>query len=262
MQHPVLSLHSVSKIFHTEDGEVEALRDVTLEVADGEFVSLLGPSGCGKSTLLNLMGGLLSSTSGDVWINGHEVIGPPPEIGMMFQRPVLLDWRTARENVLLPIEAQSGRRAARRSAGQADELLSMVGLSGFEARYPSELSGGMQQRVAICRMLIADPEVLLLDEPFGALDELTRERMNVELASIVSSQRKAAVLVTHNVSEAVLLADRVVVMTPRPGCIAGIVDVPVERPRSLDLLTSERFQRLVREVRDVLEEGYHGEVGR
>jgi NitT/TauT family transport system ATP-binding protein len=251
----VLRVEAVSKTFHGAGQDVHALDTVSLDVANGEFVALLGPSGCGKSTLLNLMAGLLTPSAGGVHVNGQAVVGPPPEIGMMFQRSVLLDWRTARENVLLPIQARDGRRGARQCAARADALLAQVGLAGFERRYPAELSGGMQQRVAICRMLIADPEVLLLDEPFGALDELTRERMNVELATIVSSQRKAAVLVTHNVAEAVFLADRVVVMTARPGRIAGVVDIPLARPRNLDLLTSERFLCLVRAVRGVLEDG-------
>jgi NitT/TauT family transport system ATP-binding protein len=173
---------------------------------------------------------------------------------MMFQTPVLLEWRTARENVLLPIDVHGGRRAARAAAARAQELLEMVGLAGFEDRYPHELSGGMQQRVAICRMLIADPEVLLLDEPFGALDELTREHMDTELARVVGSTGKAALLVTHNIQEAVFMADRVCVMTPRPGRIAGVVAVDLPRPRTLDALTSEPFQRLCRQVRTILDE--------
>jgi NitT/TauT family transport system ATP-binding protein len=171
---------------------------------------------------------------------------------MMFQSPVLLDWRTARANVLLPLEIAGGRGAVRAARERADELLELVGLGGFEDRYPWELSGGMQQRVAICRMLIADPEVLLLDEPFGALDELTREHMNVELERIFSSSPKAALFVTHNIGEAVFLADRAVVMTPRPGRIAGIVDVPFGRPRDIEMTTGQDFQELVREVRGLL----------
>jgi NitT/TauT family transport system ATP-binding protein len=249
---PILRIDDVSKTFHGSGQDVRALENVSLTVADREFVALLGPSGCGKSTMLNLMAGLLTPSGGTIHINGRPVVGPPPEVGMMFQRPVLLDWRTARQNVLLPIHARDGRRVARRHGVRADELLDQVGLGGFERRYPAELSGGMQQRVAICRMLIADPEVLLLDEPFGALDELTRERMNVELAAIVSDRRKAAVLVTHNIAEAVFLADRVIVMTARPGRVAGVVDNRLERPREPGILTSAAFQALVRDVRDVL----------
>ena len=242
MAEPILRIDAVSKTFYSTGQDVRALENVSLTVADREFVALLGPSGCGKSTLLNLMAGLLIPSSGTIHINGRPVVGPPAEVGMMFQRPVLLDWRTARQNVLLPIHARDGRRVARRHGNRADELLDQVGLGGFEHRYPAELSGGMQQRVAICRMLIADPEVLLLDEPFGALDELTRERMNVELAEIVSDRRKAAVLVTHNIAEAVFLADRVIVMTARPGRVAGVVDNRLERPRELGILTSAEFQ--------------------
>jgi NitT/TauT family transport system ATP-binding protein len=260
MSAPVVTVEGVSKTFDASGDRVVALSDIDLHVGEGEFVSLLGPSGCGKSTLLNLIGGLLGPTEGTLTVSGHEVTGPPPEIGMMFQRPTLLDWRTARQNVLLPVEATSGRKAAKAARHRADELLAMVGLEGFEGRYPYELSGGMQQRVAICRMLIAEPEVLLLDEPFGALDELTRERMNVELARIVAEQRRAALLVTHNVAEATFLADRVVVMSARPGRIAGIVDVDLERPRQLKLLRDDRFLRLEQEVRAILEIGYEQEV--
>jgi NitT/TauT family transport system ATP-binding protein len=187
-----------------------------------------------------------------VLVNGRRVTRTPREVGMMFQSPVLLDWRTARANVLLPLEIAGGRAAVRAARERADELLELVGLGGFEDRYPWELSGGMQQRVAICRMLIADPEVLLLDEPFGALDELTREHMNVELERIFSSSPKAALFVTHNIGEAVFLADRAVVMTPRPGRIAGIVEVPFGRPRDIEMTTGQEFQELVREVRGLL----------
>jgi NitT/TauT family transport system ATP-binding protein len=196
--------------------------------------------------------GLLRPSRGEVLVNGRRVARTPPEVGMMFQNPVLLDWRTARANVLLPLEIAGGRSAVRAARDRADELLELVGLGGFEDRYPWELSGGMQQRVAICRMLIADPEVLLLDEPFGALDELTREHMNVELERIFSSSPKAALFVTHNIGEAVFLSDRAVVMTPRPGRIAGIVDVPFGRPRDIEMTTGQEFQELVREVRGLL----------
>lgn len=260
MPHAAVEVERVSKSFDTGGGEITALSDVELTVEAGEFVSLLGPSGCGKSTLLNLIGGLLGPTAGRVSVGGREVDGPPDSIGMMFQRPTLLDWRTARQNVLLPIQATSGRRAAKAARPRADELLALVGLTGFEERYPYELSGGMQQRVAICRMLIAEPKVLLLDEPFGALDELTRERMNVELARIVAEADRAALLVTHSVAEATFLADRVVVMSSRPGRIAGIVDVALERPRQLEMLRDERFLRLEQQVRAILEAGYAAEA--
>lgn len=258
---PIVEARDVAKRFVRADQAVEALESVSLTVDPAEFVSLVGPSGCGKSTLLSILGGLLAPSGGTVTINGRRVAGPPPEVGMMFQNPVLLDWRSARSNVLLPIEIQGGRAAVRRAQRRADELLDLVGLAGFEEKYPWELSGGMQQRVAICRMLIADPEVLLLDEPFGALDELTREHMNVELARIFMARPKAAVFVTHNIQEAVFLSDRVYVMTARPGRVAGVVDVQLPRPRELDVLTSEPFQELVRKVRSLLNLGA-GEVRR
>jgi NitT/TauT family transport system ATP-binding protein len=255
-----VAVSAVSKVFDSGAGDrVEALQNIDLTIAGNEFISLIGPSGCGKSTLLRLAGDLLQPTVGTVEVNGKPAHQArlDREYGMVFQQATLLEWRTVARNVQLPLEVMNVAKDDRER--RAAELLDLVQLSEFADHYPWQLSGGMQQRVAICRMLIADPEVLLLDEPFGALDEMTRERMNVELASIVREQRKAAVLVTHNVAEALFLADRVVVMTPRPGRIAGIVDVPLERPRSLDLLTTDQFQRLVREVREVLEQGYDGE---
>ena len=255
MSASVVEVRGVGKRFGRRDESVEAIRSVDLSLASTEFVALVGPSGCGKSTLLSIVGGLIPPSRGGVEVKGHPVKGPPPEVGMMFQNPVLLDWRTARDNVLLPIEIRGGRRAVETARRHADELLELVGLAGFEGKYPGELSGGMQQRVAICRMLIADPEVLLLDEPFGALDELTREHMNVELARIVSDAARAAIFVTHNIQEAVFLSDRVYVITPRPGRVAGVVDVDLPRPRGLDLVTTEPFQRLAREVRRLLDIG-------
>jgi NitT/TauT family transport system ATP-binding protein len=246
----------VSKRFGAPASSVHALYGIDLVVEQGEFVSLVGPSGCGKSTLLNVVAGLLRPTHGEVVVEGTPVVGETPhQVGMMFQSPVLLDWRTARANVLLPVEVAGGRSAVRAAEGRAGELLRLVGLDGFEESYPWQLSGGMQQRVAICRMLIADPEVLLLDEPFGALDELTREHMNVQLERIVAGSGRAAIFVTHNISEAVFLSDRVVVMTRRPGRVAGIVEVRLPRPRELESVTSAEFQALVREVRDLLVEG-------
>jgi NitT/TauT family transport system ATP-binding protein len=246
----------VGKTFVAEGGgEVVALDGLSLDVRPGEFVALVGPSGCGKSTFLNLLAGLLRPSYGTVEVHGRRVTGPPLEMGMMFQKPVLLEWRSVRENVLLPLELASGRKAARAARGRADELLGLVGLGGFEGRYPRELSGGMQQRVAICRMLISDPELLLLDEPFGALDELTREHLNVELAAVVADTTKAALLVTHNIQEAVFLSDRVVVMSARPGRIVGVVDVTLPKPRSVEVVTEAAFQEDVRRVRDLLQVG-------
>lgn len=248
----VVTVDGVSKRFSSGSGAVQALKDIDLSVAAGEFVCLIGPSGCGKSTLLNLIGGLLRPTRGRVAVAGDSVTGPPSQVGMMFQKPVLLEWRTVRENVLLTVELHESRSMAKRSRAKADELLATVGLEGFEERYPNELSGGMQQRAAICRMLIAEPDVLLLDEPFGALDELTREHLNLELANVVSGTDKATVMVTHNIIEAIFLSDRVVVMSARPGRVVDIVDVSLPRPRQLDIVTTPEFQALVARVRGLL----------
>jgi NitT/TauT family transport system ATP-binding protein len=228
---------------------------VDLSIGRNEFVSLIGPSGCGKSTVLNVIAGLLAPSTGEAFVAGKLVDGTPAEIGMMLQDATLLEWRTAKENVLLPVEIEGGRRAVRMAQDRARELLDLTGLGGFEDKYPHELSGGMQQRVAICRMLIAEPEVLLLDEPFGALDEITREYMNVELERIFVAQAKAALFVTHNIQEAVFLSDEVVVMTERPGRIAGVVKVDLPRPRDPDLVTSNEFQEVVRETRTLLNLG-------
>jgi len=253
---PLVAVSGVTKRFFAKGQVVHALGPIDLAIEPGEFVSFLGPSGCGKSTLLNLIAGLLPCTTGAVLLKGRRLVETPPEIGMMFQSPVLLDWRTARANVLLPLEIAGGRSAVRAARDHADELLELVGLAGFEDRYPWELSGGMQQRVAICRMLIAEPEVLLLDEPFGALDEITREAMNVELRRIFDAEEeKTALFVTHNIQEAVFLSDRVIVMTGRPGTIAGDVEVDLPKPRDIDVVTSPEFQELVRRARALLNLG-------
>ena len=255
---PVLaaSIHGVTKIFTGKGDPVVAVENVSLELGAGEFICLIGPSGCGKSTLLNLLGGLTQPSAGSLEVYGSPVVGPPPEVGMMFQQPVLLDWRTIQSNVLLPIEILGGRSRARAMASNARDLLDSVGLSGFEQRYPNELSGGMQQRTAICRMLISEPQLLLLDEPFGALDELTRENLNVQLDRIVQGADNSAVLVTHSIQEGVFLSDRVVVMSPRPGRIVATVTVDLPRPRTLRMLKTEHFLRLANEVRGHLERGH------
>jgi NitT/TauT family transport system ATP-binding protein len=248
----IVAVEGVTRTFVRDGSAVHALGPVDLTVSENELISLIGPSGCGKSTLLNVIAGLMPPTTGRVQVNGREVVETPREVGLMLQSPVLLAWRTAKQNVLLPMEIMGGRRAMAEAGGRAQELLELVGLSGFEDKYPHELSGGMQQRVAICRMLVANPDVLLLDEPFGALDELTREHMNIELERIFRTQAEAAVFVTHNIQEAVFLSDRVVVMTPRPGTIAGIVDVPLPRPRDPDVVTTPEFQELVLATRGLL----------
>lgn len=227
----MISLSGVSRTFSSRSGQVEALRDIDLEVAEGEFVAIVGRSGCGKSTLLRLIAGLLPPTAGTVTVGGEPVDAPRRDIAMVFQRPALLPWRTVLDNVLLPVEVFRWRKAEHQD--KARELLEMVGLAGFEKRLPHELSGGMQQRVSLCRSLIAQPRVLLMDEPFSALDALTREELSVELQRIHMANRSTVVFVTHSIDEAVLLADRVVVLSPRPGRIREIVDIDVPRPRSL-----------------------------
>lgn len=249
--HP-LTFDDVSMLYEAgRSGDtVLALDGVTAEIRHGEFVSLVGPSGCGKSTLLNIVGGLLHPTKGSVRLGDSEVTGPREEIGMMFQSPVLFPWRTVIDNVLLPVDVHGGSGSAHRE--QAHELLRRVGLEGFSKRYPGELSGGMQQRVALSRLLLQDAEVMLLDEPFGALDEFTRESMNLDLLDLWYGSDKTMLFVTHNIQEAVFLSDRVFVMTPRPGRLASIIDVHLPRPRQVPMMKEARFQDLVFEVRGIL----------
>jgi NitT/TauT family transport system ATP-binding protein len=212
---------------------------VRLTVAENEFVTIVGPSGCGKSTLLKLVAGVLSPTGGRIAFRGRPLAGPTREVGMVFQSPVLMPWRTVLENVLFPIEML--RLPVARYRDEARRLIELAGLGGFERAYPRELSGGMQQRVSICRALVYDPPLLLMDEPFGALDAMTREEMGMALLSIWHERRKTVVFVTHSIPEAVLLADRVVVMTPRPGRVVAVTRVDLPRPRTLDMEFSPEF---------------------
>ncbi len=241
-----IALRDLVKTYTTRDGPVHALDGVTFDVAEGEFVSVVGRSGCGKSTILKIVSGLLAKTSGSVRVGGTEVASPLRDAGIVFQAPTLLRWRTVMDNVLLPAEFLGMEMAEARR--RAQELLDLVGLRGFEGRYPRELSGGMQQRVAISRALIHDPRILLLDEPFGALDALTREEMNLELLRIWSQKRKTSMLITHSIAEAVFLADRVIVMTPRPGRVAEIVRVALPRPRAAAVRLTPEFAALVRHI--------------
>ncbi|MDT5042577.1 MAG: NitT/TauT family transport system ATP-binding protein [Actinoplanes sp.] len=227
----MISLNGISRTFAGAAGQVEALRDLYLDVADGEFVAVLGRSGCGKSTLLRLIAGLLAPTCGEVKVSGVRVTSPRRDMAMMFQRPALLPWRSVIDNVLLPVQIFGWRKSAHRE--RAQHLLELTGLAGFERRLPHELSGGMQQRVALCRALIAEPKVLLMDEPFSALDALTREELSGELQRIHMTNGATIVFVTHSIDEAVLLADRVVVLSPRPGQIREILDIKIPRPRTL-----------------------------
>ena len=223
-----------------------ALDAVSFEVAEREFLAVVGRSGCGKSTMLKIIAGVLGKTAGSVRVHGHEVTAPLRDAGIVFQAPTLLPWRSVLDNVLLPAEFLKLDLAVARR--RAYELLELVGLAGFERRFPRQLSGGMQQRAAISRALIHDPTLLLLDEPFGALDALTREEMNLELLRIWSERRKTSVLITHSIAEAVFLADRVVVMTPRPGRVAEIVPVDLARPRAAALRLTPEFAALVRRI--------------
>ena len=247
----MIELRHVEQVFRPLDGDdVVALRDVSLGVKRDEFVAIVGPSGCGKSTLLRLIAGLLRPTSGEVTIDGAPVREPRQDTGIVFQNPTLLPWATVTDNVLFPLRLMRQMRPD--SIATVHELLKLVGLAGFERRYPRELSGGMQQRAAICRALIHDPDVLLMDEPFGALDALTREEMSLELLRIWTARPKTILFVTHSIPEAVLLADRVVVMSPRPGRIVEEIDVPLPRPRSFDLQALSEFQDCAQRIRKLI----------
>jgi NitT/TauT family transport system ATP-binding protein len=247
----------VSKVYETRDGgSVLALEELDLEVGKAEFLTVVGPSGCGKSTLLKLLAGLLPRTSGAMTLFGQQIEGPRRDIGMVFQAATLLAWRTVLQNVMLPADVLGLDRE--RARQRAQELLTMVGLAGFENKYPGELSGGMQQRVALSRALLHDPALLLMDEPFGALDALTRESMNLELQRIWVEAGKTIVLITHSISEAIFLGDRVAVMTSRPGRLAEIVPVPLPRPRSLDVMGTPAFGAIASHIRKLLNAG--GEI--
>ncbi|HMH51171.1 MAG TPA: ABC transporter ATP-binding protein [Candidatus Acidoferrum sp.] len=235
----------------TYGGGVEAIRDVTFHVAPGEFLTLLGPSGCGKSTLLMMIAGLLSPSRGEVTIDGARVEAPRPDVGIVFQSPTLLPWRTVLGNVLIPIEML--RRPRREWEGRARELLTMAKLGDFEDKLPHELSGGMKQRVAICRALIHDPKLLLMDEPFSALDALTRDQMGQELLRIWERYRKTVVFVTHSIREAVFLSDRVLVMNARPATIALETAIKLPRPRTIEMQESGEFNRHVGVLRHAIE---------
>jgi NitT/TauT family transport system ATP-binding protein len=255
---PIIEIAHLEKIFLTvRNARIQALSDISLSVREREFVTVVGPSGCGKTTLLKILAGLAPVTAGVVRVAGTPVAAPRRDIGIVFQNPVLLPWRTIMENVLLPAEVQGIPSATARS--RARDLLKMVGLSDFEDKYPMELSGGMQQRAAISRALVSDPRLLLMDEPFGALDAMTREQMNLELQRIWRESGKTVLLITHSIPEAVFLGDRVVVLTPRPGRIARIIDVGLPRPRSIDAMGDPKFGRLTVQIRRLLYG--HGDAG-
>jgi len=247
----VVTIDRATKTYGTRDGVIRALEEVNLGLREGEFLSVVGPSGCGKSTLLMLISGLVPLSSGAIRIGAREVTRPYTNLGIVFQRDLLLPWRTVRDNVLLQVELR--RLDRRRFEEYAHELLDLVGLRGFETKYPFELSGGMRQRVAICRALIHDPPLLLMDEPFGALDAITRDQMNLDLLKIWGQSQKTVFFITHSIPEAVFLSDRVVVMSPRPGRIVEIVDVQLPRPRQLALRETQEFAAHTRRIREALQ---------
>jgi len=249
---PAIEVNGVGKTFRSRGRTTTALATVDLTIRQNEFITLVGPSGCGKSTLLKIIGALAAPTHGTVTYDGKVVLKPQPNVGVVFQEAALLPWRSVIDNILLPAEVLGlDMFAARR---HAQELIEMTGLAGFEDHDPHELSGGMQQRAAICRALVTRPSILLMDEPFAALDAMTREDLALELLRIWDRDKKTVVFVTHSIPEAILLADRVIAMSPRPGRIAKIVDVDLPRPRTLDLEFTAAFKDYSDAVRAVIYE--------
>ena len=244
---PYISITNVDKVYAVDGNPITALRDVSLDIAAGEFISVVGPSGCGKSTLLKCVAGLQPISAGNIEVKQQSVVAPPDNMAVVFQRDVLLDWRTILDNVLIIVEFRGLRR--RDYEERALQLLKDYGLDGYANRYPWELSGGMRQRVAICRALIVDPELLLMDEPFGALDAMTRDDLNAELERLWYKTRKTVMFITHGIDEAVYLADRVVVMARNPGRIAEIVPIDIPRPRPLSIRQTEDFGKYVHHIR-------------
>jgi len=247
---PILTVRGLSATFADQKGDLHALEDLSFEIESQQFVCVLGPSGCGKSTLLRILAGLLRPTTGEVLFRGEPLDGPPQRVGFVFQNANLMPWRTVLDNILLPLELQNCPRAE--AVAQAQEMVDLVGLQGFEQALPPELSVGMAQRVAIARALIYDPAVLLLDEPFGSLDALTRERMGSELLNIWQKRRKTVVMVTHSVAEALFLADRVLVLSPRPGRLRLDMPVSLPRPRQEDIRYTAAFSELARQLRGAI----------
>ncbi|MDO8778397.1 MAG: ABC transporter ATP-binding protein [Burkholderiaceae bacterium] len=241
----------LKKTYRSRDGsEVDAIEAATFDIRQGEFISIVGPSGCGKSTLMNMVAGLLAPSSGSLKFDGFPEGPERPRLGMVFQDAVLLPWRTVLKNVLLPLEIDKGSRTA--GEGYARELIKLVGLQGFEGKYPFELSGGMQQRASIARALVNDPALLLMDEPFAALDALMRESMAQELQRIWSVSRKTVLFITHSIDEAVFLSDRIIVMTTRPSQIREVITVPLERPRTIEMTSSTAYIECVARVKRLL----------
>jgi NitT/TauT family transport system ATP-binding protein len=252
---PLVSVTDVQKTYFTRQAPVQAVASASVNVARGEFVSLLGPSGCGKSTLLMMIAGLEQPTGGSILLGGSEVRKPRRDIGVIFQDATLLPWKSAIENVLFPVRILKLPMEVHRQ--RAQELLNMVGLSGFEHKKPSQLSGGMRQRVSICRALIHDPDILLMDEPFSALDAITRDQMNVALSEILETYKKTVIFVTHSIREAAFLSDRVVVMGGRPSTIMLDMKMPFQRPRRFEIEETPEFAKVCRKLRLTIEEAHN-----
>ena len=248
MAEPYIRLRGVGKSYDTKDGAVQACADVDLDVRQSEFVAFVGPSGCGKTTILKMVAGLVPYSAGEISVGGRKVDRPLTDVGIVFQESILLDWRDVLSNVMLQVDIRGLPRA--QGEAVARQLLQQTGLAGFERKKPYELSGGMRQRVSICRALVHDPPLLLMDEPFGALDALTREQISMDIQRVWMDRRKTAIHITHSIPEAVLLADRVVVMGPRPGRIVEIIDIDLPRPRRLDRLP-ERFNQYAGRIREI-----------
>jgi NitT/TauT family transport system ATP-binding protein len=248
-----IELEHVSMRYQTDTTEVLALADVSIDIQKGEFVSLLGPSGCGKTTLLRIIADLIQPTNGGIRVAGKSAKEArlAQKYGIVFQSPVLYDWRKVKQNILLPLEMMGVKKAEREE--RVNSLLELVGLVDFKDKYPWQLSGGMQQRVAIARALAMEPEILLMDEPFSALDEFTRERLNEELLSIWSKVGNTVVFVTHSIPEAIFLSDRVFVLSPHPGRLSAVVEIPLPRPRTLEMRNSPEFYQLISKIRDTFE---------
>lgn len=249
-QKNLLSIRELRKVYTTREGELEALGSISFDVKPEEFISIVGPSGCGKTTLMRIIAGLLPQTSGEIVVDKGE-FDPHTQVGFVFQKALLLDWRRVLDNVLLPIEIL--RLDKKKYIPRAMELLELVGLKGFERCYPNELSGGMQQRVSIARALIHDPKLILMDEPFGALDAITREKMNFELLRIWAEAKKTVLFVTHEINEAVFLSDRVIVLSARPSRMVGTVNIEIPRPRTLEHKLAPEFSRYNMQIYNMLE---------
>ncbi|MGE0062688.1 MAG: ABC transporter ATP-binding protein [Xanthobacteraceae bacterium] len=248
MSEPYIRLHNVGKTYQTKNGTIDACSDINLDIKDSEFVAIVGPSGCGKTTIMKMVAGLQPYTSGTITVGGKKVEAPQTDVGVVFQEAIMLDWRDVFENVMLQVDIRKMDRSKYEPV--ARDLLERTGLAGFEKKKPYELSGGMRQRVSICRALVHNPKMLLMDEPFGALDALTREQISMDIQRLWMETRKTALHITHSIPEAVLLADRVVVMGPRPGRIVEVIEIDLPRPRRLDQL-SPKFGEYSTQIRNI-----------